>query len=482
MRSLKLLRESEVDKEEFRKNAHEIVDWVADYLDGVRDFPVRSQVAPGDVRGQLPDAPPAKPEGFDALMADFKDIILPGVTHWQHPRFFAYFPANVMPASQLAEMLISALGINAMLWETSPAATELEEAMMAWLKDMLDLPRAWAGVIQDTASSATFCAVLAARERATDWRVNEDGLQEAPKMAFYTSSEAHSSLEKAVKMAGLGRASIRLVPTDRDHAMKPNALAAMIDEDRKAGIVPAMVMATVGSTSVGASDPLKAIGVIARQSGLYFHVDAAWAGSAMICPEFRYLLAGVEAADSFVFNPHKWMGVQFDCTAHFVRDQDTLVRTLTILPAYLETREGAEVTDYRDWGIQLGRRMRALKLWFVIRLTGVEGLQAMIRNHVVWAEDLAKAVKAAEDFELVSGPNLSLMAFRFRPAGLADGEVDTLSDRLLQAVNDDGFTYLTRTVVGGRPVIRFQIGQVHTTRDDVMAAWERVVGIARSMV
>ncbi|NVJ98051.1 MAG: aminotransferase class V-fold PLP-dependent enzyme [Alphaproteobacteria bacterium] len=470
-----------MDSKSFRENAHQIIDWIADYMDGVKDYPVRAQVKPGEVRGQLPAMPPVGPESFEAVMQDFQSIIMPGVTHWQHPRFFAYFPANVHPASHLAEMLISALGINAMLWETSPAATELEEAMMDWLKTMLLLPSEWSGVIQDTASSATFCAVLAARERATGWQVNETGLGDAPKLAFYTSAEAHSSLEKAVKMAGLGKASIRLVATDADHAMQPKALAAMMEEDRKAGIIPALVMATVGSTSVGAADPLKAIGVIARANKAYFHVDAAWAGSAMICPEFRHLLDGVESADSFVFNPHKWMGVQFDCSAHFVRDKDTLVRTLTILPAYLETREGTTVTDYRDWGVQLGRRMRALKLWFVIRLQGVEGLQAMIRNHVAWIEDLAAVVRDADDFELVTGPNLSLISFRYCPIGCEAEEADILTERLLTAVNDDGFTYLTRTVVDGRPVIRFQAGQVNTCRDDVIAAWDRVVALAADL-
>lgn len=470
-----------MNSEDFRNNAHQIIDWIADYMEGVRDLPVRAQTSPGDVRAVLPGMPPENPESFEAVMADFNSIIMPGITHWQHPRFFAYFPANVTPASQLAEMLISALGVNAMLWETSPAATELEEAMMDWLKAMLALPSSWSGVIQDTASSATFCAVLTSRERATDWQVNEAGLQSIGKLAFYTSEEAHSSLEKAVKMAGLGRASIRLVPTDTDHAMHPKALAAMMEKDRKAGITPAMVMATVGSTSIGTADPLKAIGVIARANRAFFHVDAAWAGSAMVCPEYRYLLDGVESADSFVFNPHKWMGVQFDCSAHFVRDKDALVRTLSILPAYLETREGKSVTDYRDWGVQLGRRMRALKLWFVIRLRGVEGIQAMIRAHIGWAEDIAGAIRQTEGFELVTGPNLSLVTFRLAPAGMEADDADGLTEALLQAVNDEGFTYLTRTVVQGRPVIRFQIGQVQTSRKDVMDAWTHILETAKEL-
>lgn len=458
-----------------------MVDWIADYIDGVKDMPVRAQVKPGEIRKQLPAAAPTEGEPFDAMMQDFKDIIMPGITHWQHPRFFAYFPANVTPPSMLAEMLVNALGVNGMLWETSPAATELEEQMIMWLKGLLKLPKAWSGVIQDTASSATFCAVLAARERATGWKVNETGLGGAPKLAYYTSSEAHSSLEKAVKMAGLGKAAIRLVPVDADHAMQPKALADMMAADRAKDIIPAMVMATVGSTSVGAADPLQPIAVIARANKAYFHVDAAWAGSAMVCPEHRYMIDGIEGADSFVFNPHKWMGVQFDCTAHFVRDKDTLVRTLTILPAYLETREGTDVTDFRDWGIQLGRRMRALKLWFTVRSYGVEGLQKMIRDHVIWAEGLAKMVKSETDFELVTGPNLSLFTFRYAPKGKAKPECDALTEQLLQEINDDGFTYLTRTLVAGRPVIRFQVGQVQTTEADVMAAWARVVEIASKL-
>ncbi len=470
-----------MNSDEFRKHGHQLVDWIADYMDGVKDYPVRAQVKPGEVRAQLPASAPEHGEPFDCMMQDFQQIIMPGITHWQHPRFFAYFPANVTPPSILAEMLVNALGVNGMLWETSPAATELEEQMINWLKGMLVLPRAWSGVIQDTASSATFCAVLAARERATGWQSNETGLGDAPKLAYYTSAEAHSSLEKAVKMAGLGKAAVRLVPVDTDHAMQPKALADMMAADRAAGIIPAMVMATVGSTSVGAVDPLQAIGIIARANEAYFHVDAAWAGSAMICPEFRPMLNGIEGADSFVFNPHKWMGVQFDCSAHFVSDHDTLVRTLTILPAYLETREGSDVTNYRDWGIQLGRRMRALKLWFTVRFYGVDGLRAVIRNHVAWAEKLAQIIRSEPDFEIVTGPNLSLLTFRFTPKGLDDAALDILSDKLLEGINDDGYTYLTRTLVAGRPVIRFQIGQSKCSEADVLAAWARVVKLARAL-
>jgi aromatic-L-amino-acid decarboxylase len=466
-----------MNKDIFKKNAHALVDWMADYyFDDVKSMPVRSQVKPGQVRDNIPLNAPIDAEEFEVIFDDFKDVILPGMTHWQHPRFFAYFPANVSPPSVLAEMLTSIMGTNAMLWETSPAATELEEAMMDWLKGLMALPQNWSGVIQDTASSAVFCSVLAARERATNWQVNETGLKGHKALAFYTSAEAHSSVEKAVKMAGLGRASVRLVLTDDDFAMKPSVLISMIDDDRKKGIEPAMLVATVGSTGVGASDPLEPLGVIARSNNMYFHVDAAWAGSAMVCPEYRYLMRGIESADSYAFNPHKWMGVNFDCTAHFVKDADILKRTLTILPEYLKTREGNSVTDYRDWGIQLGRRMRALKLWFVIRSYGVEGLQSMFRQHVEIAEDLAEKIFITDGFELVTKPNLSLLTFRV----LRDTrrESDEATETLLTKINDDGFTYLTRTLVNGRPVIRFQVGQMNTTEEDVFASWDRVVSLS----
>ncbi|WCL55803.1 pyridoxal phosphate-dependent decarboxylase family protein [Gimibacter soli] len=463
-----------MDAEEFKRQGHALVDWIADYFEGVRDYPVRAQVAPGEIAAKLGKQVPAEGEAFSAIFEDFKDIIVPGSTHWQHPRFLAYFPSNVTPPSILADMLTAAMSVNAMIWETSPAATELEERMMDWLKQAMDLPASWQGVIQDTASSAVFCAVLAARERATGWKVNAEGLYEGPKLGIYTSAETHSSLEKAVKMAGLGKASLRIVPTDDNFAMHPAALSRMIDEDKAAGIQPAMVVASVGTTGVGACDPLKAIGIIARAHGCYYHVDAAWAGTAMIAPEFRYLMDGLEAADSYAFNPHKWMGVGFDCSAHFVRDKETLIRTLTILPEYLKSTEG--VTDYRDWGIQLGRRNRALKLWFVLRSYGTEAIAQMVRNHVAWAAELAGLIRADKDFELVTGPSLALLTFR-----LAGKDADARTEALLDAVNNDGFTYLTRTKVKGRPVIRISVGAVRTTRDDVLAAWARVKELAAGL-
>ena len=465
--------------EAFRNQAHELVDWIADYMDGVRDYPVKAQVKPGEVRAKLGHKPPLEGEDFSDVVDDFKTIILPGITHWQHPRFMAYFPANGTPESQLAEMLISALGVNAMLWETSPAATELEEEMMAWLGGMIGVPENWSGVIQDTASTATFCAVLAARERATDWKVNAQGLTAVAPLAFYTTAQSHSSIEKAVKMAGLGLSSIRHVPVDDELKILPAELQAMIEADKAAGVIPAGVIISVGSTGVGACDPVRAVAEITNQHNLYLHVDAAWAGSALVCPEYQHLIDGIELADSFVFNPHKWMGIQFDCSAHFVKDKSTLIRTLTILPEYLKTREGDTVTDYRDWGPQLGRRMRALKVWFVLRGQGVRAIQQRIRNHVQWAETLAQTIAETEGYKICSKPILSLFSFRYEPAGSAD--LDDLNQRLVHAINDAGFTYVTKTLLDGRPVIRLQIGQTNTTWDDVDAVWSHIKATAAAM-
>jgi aromatic-L-amino-acid/L-tryptophan decarboxylase len=471
-----------VDLDSFRREAHRLADWMADYLAGVERLPVRSQLPPGAVAAQLPDGPPAAPEPFPDLMADLERVILPGLTHWQHPRFLAYFPANSSPPSLLAEMLTATFGAQCMLWQTSPAATELEARVLDWLRQMIGLPEGFAGVIQDSASSATLCAVLTARERATGWRGNADGLRDLPPLAVYCSEEAHSSAEKAVRIAGLGSASLRKVPADAALAMRPDALAEAIRADRAAGVTPACIVATLGTTSTGAFDPLPPIVALAREHGAYLHVDAAWAGSALVCPEQRAWAAGLDLADSLVLNPHKWLLTNFDCSAHLVRCPDELVRTLAINPAYLQTREGSAVTDYRDWGIPLGRRFRALKLWFVIRAYGVEGLQSLIRRHIALARELAAWIEADPDFELTSGPSLALLTFRYRPQGVDDeATLDALNARLLEAVNDDGRTYLTQTRLRGRYVIRASIGQTTTERRHVEEAWAAVREIARGL-
>jgi aromatic-L-amino-acid decarboxylase len=471
-----------MDLDRFRQEAKHLADWMTDYLATIEARPVRAQVAPGAVAAQLPVSPPVAPEDFQAILADFERIVMPGMTHWQHPRFFAYFPANSSPAAVLAEMLTATLAAQCMLWQTSPAATEMETRILDWLAGMMGLGDGWHGVIQDSASSATLAAILTARERATGWRANEEGLAHCPPLAVYASEEAHSSVEKAVKIAGLGKKALRLIPTDDRFAMRAQALEARIEEDRAAGIVPACIVATLGTTGTGGIDPLARIGAIARRHDVYLHVDAAWAGSALILPEWRWMIDGIAHADSLVTNPHKWLGVNFDCSAHFVRRPDELIRTLTVNPAYLTGQETGRVIDYRDWGIPLGRRFRALKLWFVIRSHGVEGLQAMLRRHMALTDELAGWIEAEPDFALTSSPSLALLSFRYQPHGIADETaLDALNAELLERINDDGRIYLTQNRIRGRYAIRFSIGQTTTERRHVEEGWAVVREIATTL-
>lgn len=475
-----------MDIEEFRKQAHACADWMADYLANVERYPVRAQVKPGEIAARLPVEPPSEPEAMERIFADFQADVLPGMTHWQHPSFFAYFPANSSPPSVLAEMLTATLAAQGMLWETSPAATEMETRVMDWLRQMIGLPEGFQGVIQDTASTATLTALITARERATGWRAGEDGLAalgaEELRFTIYASEESHSSVEKAATLAGFGRRFVRKIATDGDFALRPEALAEAIAEDRAQGLTPTAVVATLGTTGVGAIDPLAPIAEICAEHGVWLHVDAAWAGSALLLPEHRGMIAGIEGADSFVFNPHKWLFTNFDCSAYFVRDAEALTRTFSITPAYLETREGAAVIDYRDWGIPLGRRFRALKLWFVIRSYGVEGLKGMIARHIDWAQELAGQVDKEADFELVAPARLALFNFRYRPPGIDSNEaLDDLNGRLLEQLNDSGRLYLTRNLVKGRSAIRFAVGQTATTRAHVQRAWQEIQETARAL-
>ena len=471
-----------MDIETFRQEAHRLVDWMGDYMANVGEFPVRAQVKPGEVAASLPPNPPNGPESFDAIFADFEQKVMPGVTHWQHPSFFAYFTANSSPPSVLAEMLTATLAAQCMLWQTSPAATEMETLVLDWLRQMTGLPDGMTGVIQDSASGAILCAILTARERATGWQVNREGLGAAPRLTAYTSGETHSATEKGVKIAGMGAENLRIVPVDESFSMRPEMLEEMIRQDIDAGAKPAIVIASIGATGVGAVDPLRPIGEICKKYGVFLHVDAAWAGSAWILPETRWMTDGMELADSVVFNPHKWLFTNFDCAAHFVRDPDDLVRTLTILPEFLKSREQGQVIDYRDWSVPLGRRFRALKLWFVIRSYGVEGLRDMIRNHIRLAELFEGWVSEARDFELVAPRSLALVTFRHRPAALKDeAEIDRLNERLVNALNDSGDLYVTQTKVRGRYSIRFNIGQTWTRDEHVEAAWTAIVETARTV-
>ncbi len=472
-----------LDTNTFREHAHRVVDWMADYLDGVEAHPVRSQVKPGEIAAQLPASAPEEGEPFEALLADVERIVLPGITHWQHPSFFAFFPANSSPPSLLAEMLTATFGAQCMMWQTSPAATELETRVLDWLRQLLGLPESFVGSIQDSASTATLCALLVARERATGWQANDQGLAGlvgAPsRLAIYTSAEAHSSIEKGARIAGFGADNVRKIPTDAAFAMRPDALAAAIAADRAAGVVPTCCVATFGTTGVGAVDPIAGVAEVCRREDVYLHVDAAWAGAALILPELQALLEGVEAVDSFVMNAHKWLLTNFDCSAHWVRDPDALVRTLGILPAYLRSRETGTVIDYRDWSVPLGRRFRALKLWFVLRSYGAERLREKIRGDMALLGELAAWIEADPAFEITSPPSFALLTFRWTPDGVDDPEeVDARNGRLVDAINDDGRIYLTPTTVAGRKVIRFQVGQTRTERRHVEAGWAVVREIA----
>lgn len=471
-----------MDNEQFRQFGHQFIDWMADYLDGVEAYPVRAQVAPGAIAAKLPAEPPQQGESMTEIFRDFQSDVLPGMTHWQHPRFFAYFPANSSPPSVLAEMLTATMGAQCMLWQTSPAATEMETRMLDWLRQMIGLPEGFTGVIQDSASSATLCALLTARERITGWQANEDGLSALPPITVYTSAQAHSSIEKDAKVAGIGRRNVRAVETDDDFAMRPEALAQAIEDDKAAGSSPACVIASLGGTGVGAIDALRPVGEICQRHGLFLHVDAAWAGSALILPEHRWMLEGIEHVDSFVFNPHKWLFTNFDCSAHFVRQPDDLIRTLTIMPEFLKSREGTEVIDYRDWSVPLGRRFRALKLWFVIRSYGVERLQAMLRAHIALAEEAERWIAASEDFEIVAPRRLALFNFRYRPAEVEDEtELERLNEALLHALNDGGGVYFTQNRVNGIYCLRWSIGQTSTERRHVEEGWRMIRETASAM-
>jgi aromatic-L-amino-acid/L-tryptophan decarboxylase len=458
-----------VNADEFQEWSEKAARWSADYRRHVRDYPVRAQTLPGDIARQIAARAPDEGESMETIFNDFENIIMPGMTHWQHPRFFAYFPANGAPVSAVAENLVTALAAQCMLWQTSPAATELETAMIGWMRDALGLPSAFSGSIQDSASSATLNAVLVMRERALGWKGNSEGLAGQKPVRIYTTNQVHTSIDRAIWVSGIGSANLVRVPTrGESRGMDTEALEAAIVADIESGYLPAGVIACTGGTSVGAHDDIAAVVRVAHAHGLYVHVDAAWAGSAMICPEFRHFWSGVEEADSIVFNPHKWLGAHFDCSIQFIRSPEDLVRTLAIQPEYLKTSGKDGFVNYSEWSVPLGRRFRALKLWFLLRYHGLDGLRAMIRNHVSWAEKVEQALDGDQRFEIVTRPFLSL--FSFRPLA-ADAETDdAFVQAFLDAINDDGRIYLTQTRVDGRLVIRFQAGQFDMQEADADTA------------
>ncbi len=458
--------------EQFRAHGHAVVDWIADYHARLESFPVLSAVAPGELRRALPPAPPSTGEPFEAVLRDLDELILPGITHWQHPSFFAYFPANTSGPAILGDLLASGLGVQGMLWATSPAATELETHVLDWLADLLALPArfrstgAGGGVIQHTASDAVLVALLAALHRVSGGRTEREGVAGA-RYAVYTSNQTHSSVEKACRIAGLGSDALRKLDVDPvTLAARPEHLRELLAADTAAGITPALVVASVGATGTGAVDPVRELAMLAREAGAWMHVDAAWAGVATVVPELRWLHDGVELADSYATNPHKWLLTTFDCDAFWVADRTALIGALSILPDYLRNAasESGAVLDYRDWHVPLGRRFRALKLWAVIRWYGADGLRAHIRKHVGLAQEFAAWVAADEHFELVAPHPLSLVTFRLRTG-------DAATRALMERVNSSGEAYLTHTVVDGRVALRLAIGSPHTERRHVQAVW-----------
>ncbi len=467
--------------EEFRIHGKQMIDWIADYYENIENYPVLSQVKPDEILKKLPNEPPAEHESFGQIIADVNSIIMPGITHWQSPNFFAYFPANASGPSILGDLLSSGLGVQGMLWATSPACTELEIKVLDWLATMLQLPDKFksestgGAVIQDTASSAALTAVLAARERKTNFQTNDSG--NLGNLVAYVSGQTHSSVEKAVKIAGIGKNNLRLIEVDENLAMRADSLELAIREDLQAGRSPFFVCATVGTTSTNAIDPLPEIGEICRKYELWMHIDAAMSGTAAICPEYRFILNGVELADSFSFNPHKWMFTNFDCNCFFVADRSVLIKTLSILPEYLKNKatESGAVVDYRDWHIQLGRRFRSLKLWFVIRHYGVNGLRYHIKEHIRIARQFAEWIRSSADYELVAPAPLNVICFAHKNG-------NDFSRLLLETINSRGKIFLTHTVINGRFILRMSIAQTNTTEEHVAQAWNIIQETANELI
>jgi aromatic-L-amino-acid decarboxylase len=458
--------------EEFRKVGHQLIDWIADYRSKVESFPVQARSEPGDVKARLPASPPEQPEGFESIFADLENVILPGLTHWQHPRFFGYFPANAPLASVLGDYLSTGLGVLGLSWQASPALTELEEVTTGWIRRMVGLSDGWEGVIQDTASTCTLVALLCARERTTHHGANRGGLQaEEWPLTLYASMQSHSSVAKAAMLAGFGRDNLRLVATDDRHALCPEALEEAIKADLAAGKRPCAIVATTGTTITTAIDPVADMATIARRYGLWLHVDAAMAGSAMILPECRWMWQGVEEADSLVLNPHKWLGAVFDCSIYYVRDPAHLIRVMSTNPSYLQTAADAKVKNLRDWGIPLGRRFRALKIWCLLRTEGVAALQARLRRDIDNAKWLAEQVRSTPRWQVLAPVPLQTVCVRHEPDGVEGEALDRHTLDWAGGVNQSGQAFLTPAVLDGRWMVRVSIGAVTTERRHVEELW-----------
>jgi len=468
-------------REDFKANVSQVIDWIETYFTELESLPVKSQVKPKEIYNQLPSNPPQESEPLDQIMQDMDTVIKPGITHWQHPNFHAYFPGNSSVESLFAEFLTAAIGAQCMIWDTSPAAAELEERVMEWLRNTMGIPSDFEGVIQDSASSATLVAILTAREVSSDFKATTEGIP--GNLRVYCSKETHSSIDKAVGISGIGTNNLVKIPIDEKMSLKPTELEAVIKKDIEAGYKPSCVVAAVGTTGTVAVDPLKEIAAICKKYNVWLHVDAAYAGSALILPEFQWMIEGIEGADSFVFNPHKWMFTNFDCSVYFVKDADTLIKTFEVLPEYLKTKTRGQVNDYRDWGIPLGRRFRALKLWFVIRSYGIKGLQEKLRKHIELNTFFAKSIADKPDFEIVIEPFLNFTGFRLKPKGIDNqDEVNQLNEQLLDIINKEGKLFLSHTKVDGDYVLRMVVGQTYVEKEHIDKALEVISTASKSVL
>jgi aromatic-L-amino-acid decarboxylase len=459
-------------KEEFQKLGYALIDWIADYRENIEKLPVMSQVSPGDIKKHFAASPPEQPEPLHDLRQDIEQKILPGITHWNHPSFFAYFPSNTELVSVLADLLTAGLGTQGMSWQTSPAATELEEVVMDWLRQMIDLPETFSGVIQDTASTATLAALLCARERSSSFSQNRGGLAAlSSSLVVYASDQAHSSVEKAALLAGFGKENFRQIRTNDEHALDIEALVAAIAEDKKSGRTPCAIVATTGTTGTTALDPIAAIAEIAAQEEMWLHIDAALAGSAMILPECRWMWRGKQMADSIVFNPHKWLGVGFDLSAYYVRDPQHLIRVMSTNPVYLKTAQDGQVNNFRDWGIPLGRRFRAVKLWMLLRAEGVANLQKRLRRDLENAQWLKEQVDATPDWERMAPVPLQTVCLRHKPSGMSEEQCTAHNLSIAQRINQSGAAYITPSVLKGKQMLRVSVGAIGTERGHVERLW-----------
>lgn len=461
--------------DEFRQAGHQLIDWIADYRTRIAALPVMARTAPGEVKAQLPSAPPLDPEPFAAILADLDRLIVPGLSHWQHPRFFGYFPSNGLLASVLGDFTSTGLGVLGLSWQSSPALTELEEVATDWMRQMTGLSDAWSGVIQDTASTCTLVALMCARERATNYSLSRGGLQaEDRPLVVYTSAHSHSSVEKAALLAGFGRHNVHVIEHDATYAMCAAALEAAIQRDLARGLRPCAVVATTGTTTSTALDPVAGLAAIAARHAIWLHVDAAMAGSAMILPECRWMWQGIEGADSLVLNPHKWLGVAFDCSLYYVRDPQHLIRVMSTNPSYLRSPADAQVKNLRDWGLPLGRRFRALKLWFMIREQGVTALQNRLRRDLANAQWLAAEVRQAPGWKVLAPVPLQTICIRHEPPALAAEALDRHTLAWADRVNRSGEAYLTPAILDGRWMVRVSIGAIPTEREHVEALWSLI--------